>query len=208
FCKEVVTWKTLRHPNVLPLIGVAMSKAQFAMVSEWMSNGNINEFVKANPGENRLKLLGDVARGLIYIHQQGMVHADLKGANILIDQAGHARLADFGLLTIISGPANLLPSSSPGQGGTARWMGPELISPQEFGLKVCSPTTLSDCYSLGMVIYETISGGLPFHEDTDLMVIVKVLKGERPLRRKGFTEGLWEILEKCWTPQPSERPTV
>ncbi|KAF9785170.1 kinase-like domain-containing protein [Thelephora terrestris] len=82
FCKEVITWRTLRHPNVLPLIGVTMSEAQFAMVSEWMSNGNINEFVKANPGENRLKLLEDVARGLIYIHQQGMIHGDLKGVRL------------------------------------------------------------------------------------------------------------------------------
>ena len=51
-------WKALRHPNVLPLIGVAMAEAQFAMVSEWMVNGNINEFVKANPDADRLGLVG------------------------------------------------------------------------------------------------------------------------------------------------------
>jgi serine/threonine protein kinase len=49
FCKEVVTWKTLRHPNVLPLIGVMMSESQFATISDWMFNGNINDFVKAHP---------------------------------------------------------------------------------------------------------------------------------------------------------------
>ena len=53
----MVTWKTLRHPNVLPLIGVAMTGAEFAMVSEWMVNGNINDFVKANPDANRLELV-------------------------------------------------------------------------------------------------------------------------------------------------------
>jgi hypothetical protein len=53
-----VTWKTLRHPNVLPLIGVTMSETQFAMISDWMENGNINEFVKAHPGANRLELVG------------------------------------------------------------------------------------------------------------------------------------------------------
>ena len=58
FCKEVVTWKTLQHPNILPLIGVTMSEGQFSMISNWMSNGNINEFVKANPNVNRLKLVG------------------------------------------------------------------------------------------------------------------------------------------------------
>ena len=52
-----MTWKTLRHPNVLPLIGVTMSDAQFVMVSDWMANGNINDFVKTNPNANRIELV-------------------------------------------------------------------------------------------------------------------------------------------------------
>ena len=129
-------------------------------------------------------------------------------ANILIDETGHARLADFGLLTIIPDPANLLSSGSHIQGGTARWMSPELIAPQRFGLKKSRPTKSSDCYALGMVIYETISGGLPFHEDTDLTVITKVLEGQRPPRRAGFTRSLWEVLALCWASQPSNRPSI
>jgi hypothetical protein len=58
FCKEVVTWKSLRHPNVLPLLGVTMGKKLFAMVSEWMVNGNINEFVEAHRDANRFELVG------------------------------------------------------------------------------------------------------------------------------------------------------
>ena len=58
FCKEVVTWKSFRHPNVLPLLGVTMIKKVFAMVSEWMINGNINEFVKAHRDANRFELVG------------------------------------------------------------------------------------------------------------------------------------------------------
>ncbi|KAF9785257.1 kinase-like domain-containing protein [Thelephora terrestris] len=208
FCKEVVTWKTLQHPHVLPLIGVSMSKAHFAMVSEWMDNGNINEFVKANPDENRLKLLGDVAKGLIYIHQQRMIHGNLKGANILIDQTGNALLADFGPLTIVSNTANLHPTSTQAQDGTARWMSPELIDPQKFGLDTSSPTVPSDCYALGMVIYETISGNPPFHEYMELVAMQKVLNDELPDRRVEFTDGLWTMLERCWTPQAGERPSV
>ncbi|KAF9791123.1 kinase-like protein, partial [Thelephora terrestris] len=206
--KEAITWKTLRHPNVLPLIGVTMTMNQFAMISDWMPNGNLNEFVEANPDADRLKLLGDAARGLIYIHERGVVHGDLKGANILVDQSCRAHLADFGLLTIISDPANLLSSSSYAQGGTARWMSPERISPQDFGLKTSRPSKSSDCYSLGMVIYEIVSGNPPFREDRDLTVFVKVLKGERPLREEGFADRLWSTLEQCWMPQPSDRPSV
>ena len=168
-----------------------------------------------------------VARGLIYIHSEGMIHGDLKGvcfqkfesrfqltdfnarqANILIDQAGNPRLADFGLLTIISDPTNLLSSSSCTQGGTARWMSPELIDPQRFGFKNSRPTEFSDCYALGMVIYETISGHLPFHEYTDLTVFVKVLEGKRPSRQSGFVDSLWEMVELCWTPQTAARPRI
>ena len=93
-------WSSLRHPNVLPLLGATMTGAQFTMVSEWMGNGNINEFVKAYPDADRLGLvsfplkvllshsllittrpvqLRDVGRGLEYLHGQGMIHGDLKG---------------------------------------------------------------------------------------------------------------------------------
>ena len=54
----MVTWKTLQHPNVLPLIGVMMSETRFAMISDWMVNGNITDFVKAHRGVNRLELVG------------------------------------------------------------------------------------------------------------------------------------------------------
>ena len=57
FCKEFVPWKALRHPNVLPLLGVRMVENEFAMVSEWMSNGNINQFVKIHWDANRFDLV-------------------------------------------------------------------------------------------------------------------------------------------------------
>ena len=154
-----------------------------------------------------------------------MIHGDLKGvrlrrsepailpssyvqANVLIDQNRHARLADFGLLTIASDPKNCLSSSSHTQGGTARWMSPELINPRQFGLDKSRPTKPSDCYALGMVIYETISGHSPFHKDIDLTVFVKVLNGEHPSREPAFTDSLWKILEWCWEPRPDARPTI
>ena len=128
--------------------------------------------------------------------------------NILIDEDHNARLADFGLLTIISDPANLLSSSSNAQGGTVRWMSPELIDPQRFGSETSFPTKSSDCYALGMVVYETIGGKLPFANDTDYIISMKVVKGERPPRRAKFTEGLWELLEVCWAPHPNNRPSI
>jgi serine/threonine protein kinase len=66
----------------------------------------------------------------------------------------------------------------------------------------------SDCYALGMVVYETISGRFPFHQHADLTVVMKVLEGERPTRGAGFAGSLWDMLKLCWAPQPSDRPTI
>jgi serine/threonine protein kinase len=129
-------------------------------------------------------------------------------ANILIDQTGRALLADFGLLTIIADPTNLLTSTTHTQGGSARWMSPELIDPHQFGLQHSRPTESSDCYALGMVIYETISGNLPFHEDADLTVFMNVMRGKRPPRGARFRKDLWSMLERCWESQPSNRPGI
>jgi serine/threonine protein kinase len=92
---------------------------------------------------------------------------------------------------IVKDPTNLLTSSTYSQGGSARWMSPELIDPQQFGLQRSRPTESSDCYALGMVIYETISGNPPFHEDADLTVVVKVMQGKRPPRGGKFGKDLW-----------------
>jgi len=77
-------------------------------------------------------------------------------------------------------------------------MSPELIDPQRFGFKNNRPTKASDCYALGMVVYETISGNLPFHKYADITVAMKVLEGEHPPRGTRFTTGLWKTLEQCW----------
>lgn len=128
--------------------------------------------------------------------------------NILVDRAGCARLADFGLLTLMSDASYQLSSSSDVQGGTCRWMSPELIDPEKFGLERGRSTKSSDCYALGMVIYETISGHPPFHEDKSTTALMKVLRGEHPPRDPGFADELWDMLKLCWEPQPSNRPKI
>jgi serine/threonine protein kinase len=112
-------------------------------------------------------------------------------------------LADFGLLRIISDPANRSASSSYTLAGSIRWMSPELFQDSR-----PPPTKSSDCYALGMVIYEVISGKLPFYDDWDLAVCEKIREGVRPHREVRFTESLWRMLERCWVAQPNDRPCV
>ena len=160
-----------------------------------------------------------------------MIHGDLKGvrnpplvsslypdaffikANILIDRNGHARLADFGLLTAISDPTKFTASSNVVAHGTTRWMSPELLHPDLFDLENSRPTKESDCYALGMVIYEVLSGQVPFAQSKEFIVMRKVIEGERPERPEGaegvwFTDDLWDTLVQCWATQPGNRPGI
>ena len=87
-------------------------------------------------------------------------------------------------------------------------MSPERIDPERFGFKDGRPSKPADCYALGMVIYETISGNLPYHKHADLTVFMKVVEGEHPPRGVRFTETLWKMLELCWDLQPNDRPSI
>ena len=94
------------------------------------------------------------------------------------------------------------------QWGAVRWMSPELIAPGRFGFEKSCPTKSSDCYALGMVVYETVSGKLPFCKDLDLAVACNVVDGERPAREAHFADFVWKTLELCWASQPSDRPSI
>ena len=92
-------------------------------------------------------------------------------------------------------------------------MSPELFDPERFDLKDRRQTKLSDCYALGMVIYEVLSRRVPFYQHVDYAVVVKVINGERPARPRGeermwFTDGIWSMLGRCWEPSPVNRPSV
>ena len=92
-------------------------------------------------------------------------------------------------------------------------MSPELFDPEKFGLKDSRRTKRSDCYALGMVIYEVLSRRVPFHQHADFAVVVRVGKGERPGRPQGeeggwFVDDVWSTLERCWEPSPCDRPSV
>ena len=92
-------------------------------------------------------------------------------------------------------------------------MSPERLDPGRFGFESDRPTKESDCYALGMVILEVLTGHPPFQNYTGSTVVMKVVNGERPERPDGveaawFTDELWEMLKQCWSPEPKVRPTA
>ena len=92
-------------------------------------------------------------------------------------------------------------------------MSPELFKPERFGVKDSSRTKSSDCYALGMVVYEVLTEQAPFSQYDKYATIGKVLRGERPKRPQGpeerwFTDDIWDILGRCWKPKPGDRPSI
>jgi len=208
FCREALVWRGLRHPNILTFFGVdqVTFKPLLCMVAPLMRHGNMMEYVRHLTEKNEDVPLNswvvDITKGLQYLHNESLVHGDLRGANILIDDNLTANLSDFGLSLFAD-----TSSASVGSlvGGAARWMAPEIM-------KGSRPTFAGDIYSFGCVCLELHTGKPPFSEvANETQVVVKVLGGYRPQKPlAGFPmrPGLWGIMTYCWMDDPNERPDV
>ena len=128
----------------------------------------------------------------------------------MVNDSGRAVLADFGFVNFSS---DLSTRSLSAEGGTLRWMAPELLDPERYGFSEGPITKESDCYALGMVMYEVLSGFTPFGTSTHFTVMRYVLEGKRPERPEGdagklFTDNIWDIVERCWKDQPKDRASA
>ncbi|KAJ7826994.1 kinase-like domain-containing protein, partial [Mycena olivaceomarginata] len=208
FGHEALIWRQLSHPNLLPFLGLYYVENRLCLVSPWMSNGHVLQFLEnyAPPDTDRLSLMLDVAIGLEYLHGKYVVHGDLKGMNILVTPSRRACVADFGLSSIVDAMSlRFTHSTASARGGTSRYQAPELLMGQmqnHYG---------SDVYAFGCVCYEILTGKAPFYEFfLDAPVIFKVLAGFRPSRPATIPsdDGLWLLLQDCWSQQSYDRPNA
>ncbi|CAE6503450.1 unnamed protein product [Rhizoctonia solani] len=215
--REVYNWSKAKHHNVQELLGVAMFQGRLAMVSPWMSNGNLREYILANPGVNRYALCIQVATGLSYLHSEGMIHGDLKAANIFVSKDRVLKLGDLdhSILT----ESTLAFSNTTNLAGTLGWMAPELLlstdSDEESGQPV-KRTKQTDVYALGMAscpIFEITAGQVPYAEyKNDYDVFSAVQRKQRPTRPKELLADdpkqgtMWRLLLWCWDYEPTARP--
>ncbi|KAJ7216754.1 kinase-like domain-containing protein [Mycena rebaudengoi] len=207
FCREALIWQDLKHPYILPMLGIDRESfpSSLCMVSPWMENGTVLNYLEEHGRQDVDRLLWEVAQGLEYLHSRNIVHGDLRGANILITQDWSACLTDFGLTSFTDTTAATTTSH---RAGTIRWMAPELIDPDRFGLKF-RRTTASDVYAFACVCLELYTGRPPFADVREGGVVLKIVQGERPAQPSTMppmSEALWKYVSEWWAEDPATRP--
>ncbi|KAG8706812.1 hypothetical protein FRC08_000852 [Ceratobasidium sp. 394] len=205
--RELHTWSKCDHPNVARLMGLAEFNGQIAMVSLWMENGHLRNYVKNNPAVDRLGLCAQIANGLAYLHSIKIVHGDLKGPNVLISATGSPILIDFGNATQSESTLQFTKTATKDY-MTMRWTAPEIFCGGR-------PSPEADVYALGMTILEAFTGKAPYFDKGDPAVMKTVLNDrklpDRPPEIPVDTwwgDMLWSLLVNCWCYEPSERPSA
>ncbi|KAH7338677.1 WD40-repeat-containing domain protein [Rhizoctonia solani] len=238
--REIYYWPKMKHENVhQQLTGLIMFKGQsLGMVSEWMENGNIHEYLRKHPNADRYQLSIQVVSGLAYIHTFNMVHGDIKAS------AEHPTSPN-------SHPNLPLLNHRPGV--TAKWPtfafqkcpSPASISLQpllhklglsdgqqvsyvlllrlstnnlqapELQLEETTKSKESDIYALGMTIYEIFTGNVLYYQhQRDYVIMQMVGQGKLPTRPANEPEEnergntIWNLLVSCWIHTPSARPSA
>ncbi|KAJ7587148.1 kinase-like domain-containing protein [Mycena floridula] len=214
FIKEASIWNAAKHARVLTLSGIAnLSQdhdvSQMAMISPFMEEGTISEYLKIHPTANKLMLLCDVANALEFIHglDPPILHGDVKGSNILIDKNGRALLSDFGVAEILKSETVVKSGS---RLGTLRWMAPEAITPDEV------ITLKADVYSFGCFCIEVFTQKRPFDDIVHeggiiLQVAINRLQPSRPTTLSSGSpheDFIWAMMQTCFRYKASARPTM
>jgi serine/threonine protein kinase len=201
----------LKHANLLPLLGIAQGYGPLpAIVSPWMHKGSLTMLLERDFQQltltRMLQILKDVASALQYLHSRNIVHGDLTGSNILIDENGNTFVADHGILILcaeLHGTSYIR--------SNVRWAAPENFQVPEDNESISSPQLASDIYSFGCIMLQVFTGKVPYSEfRSDHQVTVQILRGRKPARpvTPPIADALWDFMQKCWLDKPEHRPSA
>ena len=205
FKREAQTISRLDHPNIIKVFDMGRDGATHYIAMEYISGGSLGTKLKQLAAANKrvpeldaLRLIRPMADALGYAHKKGLVHRDIKPSNILLRPDGSPVLADFGIVQ--TGGATKL-TRAMATIGTPEYMSPE----QAQGLPLDGR---SDLYSLGIVLYEMLSGTVPFKAETPLVVIYKLTRDALPdlaQARRDVSFATRRIVEKAAAKLPGDR---
>lgn len=201
FLNEIIMMSNLRHPNIVMFLGGCIKPPNLFFVTEYLILGSLDNVLKAYPKLDwkvRLNIAIEVTRGLSYLHNQSppILHRDLKSLNVLVDKNFHVRVADFGISTDKSSNLN-------SKVGTLNWIAPEFINGS-----ATVYTESADIYSLGMILWEIVSGKVPYEGKSQLQILRMVDMHETEIIPKGTNYLYAQLITDCWNTDPSKRPTI
>ncbi|OII72660.1 protein kinase domain-containing protein [Cryptosporidium andersoni] len=213
--EEVEIMKILRnHPNIVRLIDynvehIDAEKYEVKMVLDLCTGGDLYQYVLSHGAlEEKLvqRIMINLLDALSYIHENGIIHRDLKPENILIDNNFVCKIADFGLAKRSSTSSNTQPRSK-SLCGSDFYLAPELVKQQEYGAEI-------DIWSIGVLCYVCLCGGLPFHDNKSFDLYHKIV--ERGVNNFLFAQPAWRnvsliaqhFVQWLLETDPKKRPTA
>jgi serine/threonine protein kinase len=200
FSREVKLLSRLHHGNVLKFIAACKMPSVFIIITEFLTKGSLRGYLhKLEPDilplEKLVAMALDIARGMEFIHAQGVIHRDLKPENILINEDLQLKIADFGIAC-----EEAYCDSLADDPGTYRWMAPEMIKRKSYCRKV-------DVYGFGLILWEMVAGTIPYEDMTPIQAAFAVVnKNLRPNFPPKCPPAMKALIEQCWSLNPERRP--
>ncbi len=201
FRNELKYARKIRHQNVCQMYDLNKEEGSYYITMEYVTGEDLKGLirrVKQIPIGTAIAIAKQVCEGLTEAHRLGVVHRDLKSSNIMIDKEGDARIMDFGIARSITGK---------GLTGAGVMIGtPEYMSPEQAEVKEVDQR--SDIYSLGVILYEMVTGRVPFEGETPLSIAMKhkseMPKDPRELNNQ-IPEDLSRVILRCMEKDKEER---
>ncbi|MGA7918038.1 MAG: protein kinase [Candidatus Acidiferrales bacterium] len=207
FKREAQAASALNHPNICTIYEVGQADGRDYIAMELVHGQSLDFQLQAErlPAETTIRYGAQIADALEQAHAEGIIHRDLKCANIMITKQGRAKLLDFGLakresatiLNEVTGSRATLAGYA-GLAGTLPYLAPELLSGAE-------PSPQSDIWSLGVVLFEMATGHRPFRGGTGFELSAAILRENLPQLPEDVSPGLRSVIERCLAKEPGRR---
>ncbi|XP_055833174.1 serine/threonine-protein kinase STY46-like isoform X2 [Solanum dulcamara] len=199
FAQEIAILRQVQHTNVVRFIGACTNSPHLCIITEYMPGGSLYEYLHKNHVVLKLSQLIsfaiDVCNGMEYLHQNNIIHRDLKTANLLMDLNNVVKVADFGVARFQNNGGVMTAET-----GTYRWMAPEIINHQPYDQK-------ADVFSFAIVLWELLTAKVPYDTMTPLQAALGVRQGLRPELPENAHPRLLDLIQRCWVAIPSDRPS-